>query len=251
MVGNEPPQSRRDQVAAAASDFADELRGAGMQVAEAAARVKPRLRGRFHEWAFFMSLTAGAALIAAADTPRAIVVMTVYATCVSALFGASALYHRVNWRTVRKRMWMRRLDHSMIFLLIAGSNTPFLVVVDTPSARAMLFVVWAVAIAGVLFKIAWIGAPRWLVATMYLGTGWIGAVTLPLVWQAVGAAAVLLIAGGGLTYTVGALVYTFQRPDPIPAVFGYHEIFHILVIVAAGLHYSAVAAYVLPHSSLA
>jgi len=206
------------------------------------ARSKPRLRGVTHEWAFFISLLAGAGLIAAAPSGHARVAMAIYAFSLSGLLGTSALYHRVNWRRPEIRRWVRRLDHSMIFLLIAGTVTPFAVLVmDGPLANALLIAVWAGALAGIVVEVVWVDAPKWVSTIVYLAVGWIGLLGFPAIVVAAGVGAGALIAAGGVLYTAGALVYARQRPDPNPAVFGYHEIFHLLVVAAVALQYSVVA----------
>jgi len=209
--------------------------------------VKPRLRGVSHKWAFFVSLVAGAALVLAAPTGRAVLATAIYATSVAALFGASALYHRVDWASVRARRWMRRLDHSMIFLLIAGTYTPFaLLALEGTLASVMLIVAWAGAAAGIVMKLVWIDAPKWLVALTYVLLGWMGVAVVPQMLADIGVTATMLVAAGGALYTVGAVVYALRRPDPAPRVFGYHEIFHALVIAAAALQFAVVAFYVVP-----
>lgn len=216
--------------------------------AEAIAAVKPKLRGVSHEWAFFMSLGFGVALIVLAETPKATLAVAIYAVSLSALFGTSALYHRVNWRRPQVRQWMRRLDHSMIFFLIAGTYTPFaLLVLDGTLAMAILAVVWIGAIAGAIVEMIWIDHPKWASALIYLSLGWVAVVTFPELYSSMGVAGTLLVAAGGLLYTAGAVVYAIQRPNPSPATFGYHEIFHLLVIAAAAAHFSAVAFFALPH----
>jgi hemolysin III len=222
-------------------------KGAGDRAAEAVAKVKPRLRGVSHEWAFFASLVAGAALIVAAGSPRARIAVGIYAMSLCALFGTSALYHRVNWTRPEIRRWMRRLDHSMIFVLIAGTYTPFAVLVLSGAlADVILVVVWAGALAGSIVEMIWIEAPKWVTALIYMSLGWVGIAAFPGLLEHAGLAAVCLIGAGGLIYTAGAIVYATGRPDPDPAVFGYHEVFHVLVIAAAALHFAAVAAYALP-----
>jgi hemolysin III len=214
---------------------------------EAIAAIKPRLRGRTHEWAFFTSLGLGVALIAAADTPRATLAMAIYAVSVSALFGTSALYHRVDWKRPRARAWMRRLDHSMIFVLIAGTYTPFaLLVLDGPLADGILIAVWTGALVGSIVEMLWMSHPKWVSALIYMAVGWIAIVSFPSMLDEMGVGGMLLIGGGGLLYTAGAVIYAVQRPNPSPAVFGYHEIFHLLVIAAAAAHFTAVAVYALP-----
>jgi hemolysin III len=240
--------------ATASERAADAKTAASERVADARAaaeefiaRQKPRLRGVSHEWAFFVSLVAGGALVIAAPTSRATLAVAIYAASLSALLGVSALYHRVNWRRPSARRWMRRLDHSMIFLLIAGTTTPFaLLVLDGPWANALLIAVWAGAAAGIVVELIWVDAPKWATTIVYLSVGWIGVLGFPGIVVSAGIGAGALIATGGVLYTTGAIVYARQRPDPNPAVFGYHEIFHLLVIAAAAAHFAAVAIYALP-----
>src|SRR6201999_1017770 len=175
---------------------------------EAIALVKPRLRGVSHEWAFFISLVFGAALIFFAKTPKATLAVAIYAVSLSALFGTSALYHRVNWKRPNVRTWMRRLDHSMIFFLIAGTYTPFaLLVMHGPLATAILVAVWVGAIAGAIVEMVWIGRPKWASATVFRAIGWVAAIAFPQLWDALGPAAALMLVGGGLLYTAGAVIY--------------------------------------------
>jgi hemolysin III len=231
--------------------MAEELRrGAermGEAAAEAIAAVKPKLRGVSHEWAFFMSLGFGVALIVLAETPEATLAVAIYAVSLSALFGTSALYHRVDWKRPQVRQWMRRLDHSMIFFLIAGTYTPFaLLVLDGTLAMAILAVVWIGAILGAIVEMIWIDHPKWASALIYLSLGWVAVATFPELWSSLGPGGTLLVAFGGLLYTAGAVVYAIQRPNPSPATFGYHEIFHLFVIAAAIAHFTAVAFFALP-----
>ena len=208
--------------------------------------VKPRLRGVSHQWAFFVSLVTGGVLVATAPEGRARVAAAVYAASVAGLFGASALYHRITWASVAARRWMRRLDHSMIFVLIAGTYTPIaLLALSGPLATAILIAVWAGAAAGAVMKLVWIDAPKWVVALTYVLLGWVAVAAFPQLYDALGLTAFLMVLGGGLLYTAGAVVYAHRRPDPVPAVFGYHEVFHVLVIVAAALQYAVVAFFVL------
>ncbi len=207
---------------------------------------KPLLRGVFHQWAFAVSLVAGVSLVLEAGSVRARLAVGVYALSVAALFGTSALYHRVDWRTLGARRWMRRLDHTMIFVLIAGSYTPFgLLVLRGTVAEVILITVWSAALAGAVFKLLWIDAPGWLIATLYIAIGWIAVIAMPDLVARLGIAAVAALALGGLLYSAGAVIYARQRPDPVPTVFGYHELFHLLVIAAAALQYAVVAFWVL------
>jgi len=215
--------------------------------AEAIALVKPKLRGVSHQWAFFASLVLGAILIVLADSPKATLAVGIYAVSLSALLGTSALYHRVNWTRPQVRQWMRRLDHSMIFFLIAGTYTPFaLLVLQGTLAMAILAVVWIGAVAGAIVEMIWIDHPKWASALIYISLGWVATITFPELWTSMGVAGTLLVAFGGLLYTAGAVVYATQRPNPNPAVFGYHEVFHLFVIAAAIAQYAAIAFFALP-----
>lgn len=226
-------EAARDEVAEAAVGLAQKL-------------PKPRLRGVSHQWAFFASLVAGAALIVAAQGTREVVAMSVYAFSLSALLGTSALYHRVDWEPEARR-WMRRLDHTMIFVLIAGTYTPFaLLLMEGTMAELILIVVWATALGGATLNLAWWDAPKWFTSLVYIGTGWVAIAALPQLWEAMGPVGVGLLALGGALYTAGAVVYATKRPDPSPEVFGYHEIFHLFVIAAAAIQYATIAIYALP-----
>jgi hemolysin III len=217
--------------------------------AEAAAQAlsqKPRFRGVSHQWAFFVSLGAGAALILLANGSTATIAAGIYAFSLSALLGVSALYHRVNWGPPARR-WMRRLDHTMIFVLIAGTYTPFaLLVLDGALAHFVLIAVWVCAGAGTVLNLVWWDAPKKVTAAVYISTGWIAVLAFPQLWSGLGPVGFGLIVVGGILYTVGAVVYARRRPDPKPAVFGYHEIFHLLVIAAAACDFAAIAIYALP-----
>jgi hemolysin III len=208
--------------------------------------VKPRLRGVLHEYAFFVSLAGGLALILAASDGRARVAAAIYAVALSGLLGTSALYHRVTWRP-KARRWMRRLDHSMIFVLIAGTYTPVaLLALKGALATTILIVLWAGALGGVIFKLLWIDAPKWLFAAVYVTLGLVSAAIIGELPATIGWLGVAGLAGGGLLYLVGAVVYASGKPNPWPKVFGYHEVFHTLVIAAAALHFAVIAFAVLP-----
>jgi hemolysin III len=215
--------------------------------AEQIAKVKPRLRGVSHEYAFFVSLVLGIGLIVLAKGGEARLAVAIYAVSLSALFGVSALYHVHDWERPSARRWMRRLDHTMIFFLIAGTVTPFaLLVLDPPLSTALLIAVWGGALAGTVVELVWVDHPKWVAAIVYVAVGMIGAIGFPAIIVETGVVAGILIAGGGALYAVGAVVYAAQRPNPRPAVFGYHEIFHVLVIAAAAAHFAAIALFALP-----
>lgn len=206
---------------------------------------KPRLRGVSHQWAFFCSLVTGTALVIAAPPGRATVASAIYAGSVAALFGTSALYHRVSWPTPNARRWMRRLDHSMIFLLIAGTYTPFaLLVLPSPWSTSVLLFVWIGAVAGIILRLVTqrMAALR---NTLYLVLGWTAVITLPVTVERLGPVALGLLVAGGLFYTAGAIMFGLRKPDPDPAVFGYHEVWHVMVIAGSLCHYLLIVTLVL------
>ena len=208
---------------------------------EVASLERPRLRGVFHEWAFFAALGGAGLLLVLAAGARETVAAAVYVAALAAMFGASALDHRVTWRPEVRR-WMRRLDHSTIFLFIAGTYTPFsLLVLGGTLGWAVFGVAWAGAAAGLVLTLAWIHAPKWLTGVVYVTLGWVGVVAGPRIFSGAGIAAATLVLVGGVLYTVGAVIYAARRPDPWPATFGYHEIFHLLVVAAAAVQFVAVA----------
>jgi hemolysin III len=210
-----------------------------------AALVKPRLRGVFHQYGLCAALLAGTVLVLGAPTAKAGVAAAVYAASVCALFGVSALYHRITW-TPPVRRWLRHLDHAMIFVLIAGTYTPVgLLVLEGPLAAGVLVVVWGGAAAGIALNLRWRQAPSWVGVAVYVALGWVALVALPQLLQHLGVVGTLLLVGGGLAYSAGALVYARRRPNPVPAVFGYHEIFHLLVVAGVGLHFTAITLAVL------
>jgi hemolysin III len=207
---------------------------------------KPRLRGLSHAVAFVIALPLGLALILEADTGRGRLSAIVFAATVAAMFGASALYNVPNWREAPRR-WLRRVDHAGIYALIAGTYTAFgLLVLSGYWRWVVLSIVWAGALAAIVFNFAWIDAPKWISAVIAVALGWVGVIVSPQLLHAIGVGALLLMLAGGLLYTLGALVYALRRPDPRPAVFGFHEVFHVLVIAAVACQYSAVAFFVLP-----
>jgi hemolysin III len=179
-----------------------------------------------------------------ADGTRARVSVGVFAASVAACFGASALYHRVTW-SPSVRPWMRRVDHAGVYLLIAGTYTPVaLLALDGTWRPAILATVWTGAAAAIVLKFLWVDAPKWLAAAVGIALGWVAVVALPELASHVRPAAVVLLVVGGLAYTFGAIVYARRRPDPAPAVFGYHELFHALTIVAVACQYVAIAFFV-------
>jgi hemolysin III len=207
--------------------------------------VKPRLRGVFHELGFYAAVVTGLVLVLSADDGRSRAAAIVFATCVATCFGASALYHRPTW-TPRVRSWLARLDHAGVYLLIAGAYTPFGFLVLSPAwAVPVLAVVWSGALVGILLKLFWVRAPKWLSAAIGLALGWVGAAAFSQLLK-LQLPAVLLVIAGGLLYTVGAAVYVRRRPDPVPRIFGYHELFHVLTLAATACLYVSIAFFVLP-----
>ncbi|HEX7308248.1 PAQR family membrane homeostasis protein TrhA [Lentzea sp.] len=206
--------------------------------------LRPRLRGWLHLWSFIASVATGATLIALAASTvsaRAALATSVYGLTVLGLFGVSALYHRVTWTSERVRTWMKRLDHSMIFVFIAGTYTPFALLAMNPSTGStVLWVVWIGALLGVTLKLAWPHAPRWLGVPIYIALGWVAVFVLPELLHHAGVAALVLLLVGGALYTVGAVFYATRWPNPWPQVFGYHEFFHAATVVAAICHYIAI-----------
>ncbi len=208
--------------------------------------VKPRYRGTSHLYALFVAVVAAIVLVATAPAGLATFAAAVYAVTLAGMFGASALYHRGNWSPPAARRLLK-LDHTAIFLLIAGTYTPIALLAMEGTTRAVtLSAVWLIAFAGIVFEWLPVPAPRGYVTTVYLGLGWIGTFSFVPLYDATGWGGVLLVAGGGLLYTIGAIVHAARKPDPWPETFGYHEIFHVLVILAALLHYCAIAFLVLP-----
>lgn len=205
-----------------------------MQTTPENVSTKPLLRGVSHQGAFFVALAATIALVSSAHTAASARAALVFGASLALLFGTSALYHRVDWRPAARRR-MRRLDHAAIFVLIAGGYTPlFALVPSQAGGHGALAAVWLGAALGVLKSLAWPDAPKWVMALLCLGLGWTVA---GQVWDrapAVGTACVALIVLSGVVYSLGAVVYALKRPDPLPRVFGYHEVFHALVVVASG-----------------
>jgi hemolysin III len=203
---------------------------------------RPRLRGLVHQYAFFAAVAAGITLVALAEGARARLACAIYAAALAAMFGASAVYHRVSWRSLRARAWARRLDHSTIFLFIAGTYTPFALLAFTGLVPAIVLAcVWGGAALGVALNVSWIDAPRWVTTPVYLLVGWVGVIAAPQVFTELDVASAVLVITGGVLYSLGALVYATQWPDPFPAVFGFHEVFHVLVVLAAVTQFVAVS----------
>ena len=212
-------------------------------IAPALVELKPRLRGWLHAYAAAISLATGATLIAVAASLRgapAGATTAIYGATVTLLFGTSALYHRRDWTPAAHRL-MKRLDHSMIFVFIAGTYTPIAVLtLPAGTALVVLVAVWTGALVGVSLQIGWSAAPRWLSAPCYIALGWVAAFVMPDLLHNAGVAAFVLIIVGGAVYTLGGMVYALKRPDPWPGTFGFHEVFHLCTLVAAVCHYVAI-----------
>ncbi len=207
------------------------------------ALVKPRMRGWIHTWAAAVAAVAVIALVTAATTvsATAVVATAVYGLTICALFGISAVYHRITWTTVRARIRMKRADHSMIFLFIAGTYTPFaLLGLPDRTGSILLTVVWSGALAGVALKVLWPHAPRWVGVPLYLLLGWAVVPVGGELYRSVGLPAVLLLVAGGLAYSIGAVLYATKWPNPWPTTFGHHEFFHAATVLAALCHYMAI-----------
>jgi len=206
---------------------------------------RPLLRGVLHQAALVVAVAAGVVFVVETDGSRRTVAAAVFAASAATMLAVSAIYHRVTW-TPRARLRMRRADHAGIYILIAGTYTPVgLLALHGVLQKVVLGVVWTGAAAAIVLKLAWVHAPKWLSAAIAIGLGWIGVAAIPQLIRADGVTPVVLIAAGGLAYTAGGIVYARRRPDPFPAVFGYHELFHALTLVGLGLQYAAIAFFVI------
>lgn len=208
-------------------------------------RVKPRLRGVFHELGFYVALVLAVPLVSTAEPGKARVSAIVFSVALIGCFGASALYHRPTW-TPRVRSWLARLDHAGVYLLIAGTYTPFgLLVLSRDWAIPVLAIVWTGVATAIALKLCWPTVPKRVSAAIGVGLGWVGVAAISQLLK-LPAPALVLVLLGGVAYTAGAVAYARRRPDPVPSVFGYHEVFHVLTLIAAGCDYAAIAFYVLP-----
>jgi len=206
----------------------------------------PILRGVVHAYAAWVAGAAAVVLVLLAPSAQARVAAAIYGAGLCAMFAASGLYHRWRWDQ-RWRPLLRRLDHSAIFVFIAASATPVaLLVLDGTLRVVVLATAWGAALGGVVLSVAWITAPRLLTTALYLAAGWAATVGLPQIAERVSVTPLVLLAVGGLLYTAGAVVYQTRRPDPWPRTFGFHEVFHVLVVLAAIVHYVAMAGWIVP-----
>ena len=206
--------------------------------------VKPRMRGWIHLWAFAIAIAAGTVLVTLSwslVSGTAAVATAIYSVTICGLFGISATYHRIHWKTTEGRIWMKRADHSMIFLFIAGSYTPFAMLgLPSSAGRIVLIVVWAGALGGVALKMLWPTAPVWIGVPLYLLLGWAIVPVIGDLTHHVGVAPMVLLAVGGVLYSGGAILYATKWPNPWPRTFGHHEFFHAATVIAALCHYIAV-----------
>jgi hemolysin III len=208
--------------------------------------VKPLLRGMSHLYGFYVSLPIGVLLVATAPRGLAMWTALVYALAISAMLGASTLLHRGDW-TPRQARLLTKVDHTCIYLLIAGTYTPVSLIALSGVTRALVFgAVWLGAATGITLEWAWDRAPRGWVTINYLAVGWVALIAFPQLWTSLGVAGFVLVLLGGVSYTVGAIIHALQRPDPWPSTFGYHEVFHAFVLVAVLLQLAAIAFVVLP-----
>lgn len=221
---------------------------AGHVIAETVAEmVKPKLRGWIHAGSFPLVVAAGTVLVALAPNDRARWAVAVFGVTAALLFGISAVYHRGTW-SPRVAGMLKRFDHSNIFLIIAGTYTPFAVLLLRPGpGRTLLWVIWVAALAGIAFRIFWVGAPRWLYVPAYVAMGWVAVVFVPDFLRGGGPAVLTLVVVGGVLYTLGGLVYGIKRPNPSPRWFGFHEIFHVLTVAAFVAHYVGISIALYTH----
>ncbi|OGO50029.1 MAG: hypothetical protein A2148_02960 [Chloroflexi bacterium RBG_16_68_14] len=210
----------------------------------ASAPERPALRGVLHLIAAGLAVAGTVLLLLIADSPTGYVGGAIFAASLMLLYGTSATYHQVRWRPSWRRM-VKRLDHAMIFVLIGGTYTPFSLDVSLAWGIPVLSVVWGLAGAGILLKLAWPDAPRWLSVSLYVGLGWVAVVAVSEVLDRYMGSPLALLLLGGVFYTLGGVIYALRRPDPWPRIFGYHEVFHTLVVAGSAVHYSAIAVYVL------
>jgi len=234
------PEPRRDGQRTAGEALSEAVSEAGERASEVAAAIKPRLRGWIHAGIAPFVLAASIVLVVLAPPLAPRVAAAVFGLSAVLLFGTSAVYHRGSW-SPRVAAVLRRLDHTNIFLIIAGTYTPLAVLLLEESvARTLLIIVWSGALVGLLMRIFWLGAPRWLYVPIYVALGWVAVAYLGQFWASGGPAIVWLVMAGGLAYTVGAVVYGTKRPDPRPTWFGFHEVFHSLTVVGYTCHLVAV-----------
>jgi len=217
----------------------------GLALTSGALPERPTLRGVMHLVVAFGAAAGLAWLLLAADSASGYVGGAVFGASLVLLYGTSATYHRINWRPAGRRL-LKRLDHSMIWVLIGGTYTPFCLKIDAAWGISILSVVWAIAGAGVLMKLIWPDLPRWISVTLYLALGWLGVLAVSEVLDRFAGVPIAMLVAGGVLYTLGGVVYALRRPDPWPRLFGYHEVFHTFVVAGSAVHFVLVARFVLP-----
>ncbi len=223
------------------------IKDAGAEVGDLLRAAKPRLRGWLHAGTFPVSVVAGIVLVVLAHGTAATIATGVYAASAALLFGISAIYHRGQWSPRAERR-LKRLDHSNIFLIIAGTYTPFSVILlRHDGGTTLLWIVWAAALGGIAFRVLWVGAPRWLYTPVYLALGWVAVFYLGALLHTGGAAVVTLLAIGGGLYSAGGVVYATKKPNPSPRWFGFHEVFHALTLAAFAVHYVGISMVAYQH----
>ncbi|GGM31678.1 hemolysin III family protein [Promicromonospora citrea] len=239
--GPDRSSGHRDEVTDQASGALDGVRASVSATVEKVERkIKPRLRGWIHAGTFPFAVAAGIVLIALAPTLEGKISASVFALSACLLFGVSAVYHRGNW-SPRTDAVLRRLDHTNIFLIIAGTYTPLAVLLLPPDrSTVLLTIVWSGALVGLLARVFWLNAPRWVYVPVYLALGWVAVAYMGQFWATGGPAVVWLIIGGGIAYTLGAIVYGTKKPDPSPLWFGFHEIFHVFTVLGFACHVVAI-----------
>ncbi|MEV0894396.1 hemolysin III family protein [Promicromonospora sp. NPDC050262] len=247
--GPDRPASRLDEVTSKVSETLDDVRDKATDVVQVIStsvsstvekKVKPRLRGWIHAGTFPLALAASIVLIALAPTAAGKISASVFGLSACLLFGVSAVYHRGNW-SPRTEAVLRRLDHTNIFLIIAGTYTPLAVLLLPPGqGTVLLAIVWSGALVGLLARVFWLNAPRWVYVPVYLALGWVAVAYMGQFWATGGPAVVWLIAAGGVAYTAGAIVYGTKKPDPSPTWFGFHEIFHVFTVLGFACHVVAI-----------
>ena len=229
---------RRESTAEAGPEVSECL---GEQVRDVIDEVKPHLRGWLHAATAPLTLAAGIVLVVLSPTASTRLGSAVFAASALALFTASATMHRGTW-SARTGLWLRRADHSSIFLLIAGSYTPFsLLLLEGRERNTLLAIAWGGALLGIVFRLFWPGAPRWLYTPLYIALGWAAVFYFPAFFESASAAVITCLVLGGALYTIGGVVYGFRWPDPSPRWFGFHEVFHTLTIAAFATHYVGVS----------
>ena len=207
---------------------------------------KPTYRGVLHSYAFFAAIPAVVYLMAYSNSGPLFWSMLIYSISLLGLLGTSALYHRIRWSPKAERA-MGTLDRTMIYAFIAGSITPFAVLAMTGILPIVLLsVFWGAVLMGAIVNLFWLNAPRWIHSILYLAVSWAGIVAVPQLWDNLGFTALAWIFAGGILYSIGGIVYALQRPDPLPKVFGFHEVFHVFVTLAVAIHYGVISQYLIP-----